>query len=46
MNNDEIVIELGLVSNKTLGFFGPMCEWYFDYIDPADIDDPNWVFCP
>lgn len=45
MNADDIVVELGLVSEKTLGFLGPMCEWYFYYLEPADIGDPDWFLC-
>ncbi len=46
MNSDEIVIELGLVSERTLGSLGPECEWF--RLDPAnaDIDPPEvWMDC-
>ncbi len=47
MNSDEIVIELGLVSERTLGSLGPECEVF--NLDPAnaEIDDPEvWRDCP
>ena len=45
MNTDEIVIELGLVSEKTLGVIGTVCEWYCCDLEPANITDPGWFQC-
>ena len=44
MNTDEIVIELGLVSKKTFGTWGELCEGV-TVIIPAIESDPDSFDC-